>query len=113
MPPTMLLSLANKVSKSFPQSTFHTVTVGDNVIQEAAQTAWHTTEFFCVVCCMAKQDTAGNQENQGLHFRVVFFSYSFSYTSFSLEAQRHVSFLVIIQKSNLLLKNLFRTHKSN
>lgn len=29
----------------------------------------------------------------------LFFSYSFSYSSFSLEAQRHVSFLVIIQKS--------------
>lgn len=109
----MLLSLANKESKGFPQSTFHTVTVGDSVIQEAAQTAWHTIDFFCVVCYMAKQDTAGNQENKGLHFRVVFFSYSFSYSSFSLEAQRCVPLLVIIQKSNLLLKNLFRTHKSN
>lgn len=75
MPPTMLLSLANKVSKGFPQSTFHTVTVGYNVIQEVSQTAWNTTDFFCVGRYMAKQDTAGNQEKkrpplQGCFFHI-------------------------------------------
>lgn len=43
----------------------------------------------------------------------LFFSYSFSYSSFSTEAQRHMSFLGLSQKSNLLLKNLFRAHKCN
>lgn len=55
----------------------------------------------CVVCCMAKQDTVGNQDSKGLYFRVVvvfvvFVSYSCSYSSFDLEAQRLVPFLVII-----------------
>lgn len=78
---------------------------GDNVIQEAMHTSLaHMTDYFVGCLLYGKTGITGNQDNKSLCFRVVVvvfffsFSYFFSYSSFSLEAQRHVSFLTIITK---------------
>lgn len=97
----MPLSLANKVSTGFPQIALHVLLLGTTQSKRLpTQLGTRLLIFVCVVCCMAKQDTVGNQDNKGLYFRVVvffvFLSYSCSYSSFNLEAQRLVPFLVII-----------------
>lgn len=97
--PPMPLSLANKVSTGFPQIALHVLLLGTTQPKRLpTQLGTQLLICVCVVCCMAKQDTVGNQDNKGLYFRVVvfFFSYSCSYSSFNLEAQRLVPFLVII-----------------
>lgn len=97
--PPMPLSLANKVSTGFPQIALHVLLLGTTQSKRLpTQLGTRLLICVCVVCCMAKQDTVGNQDNKGLYFRVVcfFFSYFCSYSSFNLEAQRLVPFLVII-----------------
>lgn len=66
----------------------------------------------CVLFAHAKQGTVGNQKIKASTSGGLFI-FLVTYSGFSVEAQGHGLFLRPSQKSNLLLKNLFRTHNYN
>lgn len=56
-PPSTYASVIGKQGgQKFPQTTLHIVAAGDNITQEVAHAAWHTStaDIFGVVCYMAK-----------------------------------------------------------